>query len=136
MPRPPRRSSGIRRSKTSRFFGVTRFRASRKYEAYVTIGGKRIHLGMWDSERDAAVAHDRAALHFDISYAKYNLPATSKKLGAANPNDLRRMARLAAKKKRHSSEYIGVVLHPSTGRWLAMITWGRDKQLQIAKFDK
>ena len=46
---------------SSRFFGVSWNRAAKKWEAYIKSSGKKYNLGLFDSEIEAAEAHDSAA---------------------------------------------------------------------------
>ncbi len=132
----PRRAPSPRvpAPKTSRFVGVTRYQAGGKYAAFVKVNGKRIHLGMWRGERDAAVARDRAVLYFGLD-AKHNLPTISARLGPASPDDLRRLSRLDAKKNENSSSYIGVIWHARRARWRVNVCTGQGKSLHVALFD-
>ena len=45
----------------SAYRGVYFHKARKKYCARIRIAGKRMHLGCWDSEQDAARAYDAAA---------------------------------------------------------------------------
>ena len=120
-------------TRTSRFWGVTLFRKHGRYQAFVKVNGKRIHLGMWLDERAAAIARDRGVLHFDLD-RKLNLPRTSKRLGPAAPGLLRQQARRDSKRDA-SSGYIGVSWDARRRRWTSVICTGGRTRIQIAQFD-
>ena len=62
-------------SKTSsRYKGVDRVRATGKFRARVVVSGKRLFLGSFDSEIDAAKAYDAAAKQYYGEYACTNFP--------------------------------------------------------------
>lgn len=44
---------------TSKFIGVSKVKGKDKWESYITINWKRIHLGHYDSQVDAAKARDK-----------------------------------------------------------------------------
>ncbi len=120
--------------KTSRYLGVTLYRSTKKYEAFVKVNGRRVHLGMWRRERDAAVARDRGVLHFGLD-ARLNLSKPSRKLGAATPEELRHLARATEKKASNTSAYFGVSYDSRRRRWAAIICPGQQRKIQIAQFD-
>jgi hypothetical protein len=60
------------KSNTSGFKGVRRDYSS--WQAYITISGKFIHLGCFDSTLDAARAYDEAAKKFHGEFAHLNFP--------------------------------------------------------------
>jgi hypothetical protein len=60
------------RSKTSQYKGVSF--AKTKWRAYITIDGKLRHLGLFNSEEDAAKAYDQAAEYVYEKYACLNFP--------------------------------------------------------------
>lgn len=78
--------------KTSPYIGVGLHVARGKFCAFVRFKGKRIYLGLWREERDAAVARDRASLFFRL-HERLNLAKISTALGPASPQALRRLAR-------------------------------------------
>jgi hypothetical protein len=58
----------------SRYKGVSYSRRGRPWKAMLMIGGKRIYLGSFDTQIQAAKAYDKAAkIHFG-QYAKLNFP--------------------------------------------------------------
>lgn len=62
------------RTKTSsRFIGVCFSKKTGKWTAYLRFQGKRIWLGQFDNEIDAAKAHDRAAIKYHGEFARLNL---------------------------------------------------------------
>jgi hypothetical protein len=80
-----------------------------------------VELGWWATEREAAIAFDRAALHYYGERAVLNLPRTSRPLGPASPNEIQRLARDAFKRTA-GSRFLGVTWHRLTKRWRARIT--------------
>lgn len=58
---------------SSKFKGVSIDRISGSWRAYITVDGKRKHLGRHGTELDAAKAYDMAAKEFFGEYAKLNL---------------------------------------------------------------
>ncbi len=78
-----------------RYEGVTRqtegFREG-AFSARVTLEGKTFALGIWPTEREAALARDRALLGFGADDVQLNLPRAAKKLGGASVAELRRLA--------------------------------------------
>jgi hypothetical protein len=120
--------------KISRFIGVTRGDTTGKFRAWLKIEGKTINVGLWDRERDAAIARDRAVLHFGVANARLNLARASKKLGPASPAALVSLARKRGKAKSGaSSQYIGVTWDSRRRRWAAFLRVG-DEHVLIARF--
>lgn len=71
-PRPDR--SGF----SSDFWGVSRYRSG-KWKAYITVRGKRQHLGYYTDEIEAARVHDAAAREaFGDSYYRLNFPGATR----------------------------------------------------------
>jgi hypothetical protein len=132
---PDRPSTGAKKGTTSSYSGVTLFSNQRKYQAFVRVARKRIHLGMWSKESDAALARDRGALFFGLD-GPLNLPEESNRLGPASPDDLRQVARRSTKETGSTSPYFGVTWDPRRRRWAAIICPGERKKIQIAQFDR
>jgi hypothetical protein len=63
-----RKSTGA----ASRFKGVWRNRSCLKWQAGIEVDGRRIHLGLYWREIDAALAYDRAALEHFGEFARTN----------------------------------------------------------------
>jgi hypothetical protein len=79
---------------TSRYDGVDHCPKGRfPWQATLVIGPRRIMLGRWKTERDAALAHDRAALVVLGPRRKLNLPRLARQWGPAEPAELRKEAR-------------------------------------------
>ena len=65
------------RKTTSRFIGVFFEKQSGRWVARTTVEGKRIWLGRFDDETEAARAYDRAAREYHKEFAQFNFPETA-----------------------------------------------------------
>jgi hypothetical protein len=65
------------RKTTSRFIGVFFEKQSGRWVARTTVGGKRIWLGRFDDETEAARAYDEAAREYHKEFAQFNFPETA-----------------------------------------------------------
>ena len=54
------RNKGVGKSNTSGFYGVNWHKRSKKWQARITVNGKRIALGSFDDIKDAAKAREKA----------------------------------------------------------------------------
>lgn len=62
-----------RKKTSSRFKGTHRFR--KKWQAAISVNGKNIYLGLFESEEDAAHRYDQAAKEYYGEFALLNFPA-------------------------------------------------------------
>jgi hypothetical protein len=62
----------IKSNTSSRFRGVCFDKRRKKWCAYITVEGKRIWLGTFDNEIDAAMAYDAAAKKYHGEFARLN----------------------------------------------------------------
>jgi hypothetical protein len=69
MNKPKRRNARI-----SRYKGVKRNKWSRRWYAEINYERKRIYLGTYDTEEQAARAYDRAARKYHKEFARLNFP--------------------------------------------------------------
>lgn len=107
--------------KSSTYRGVALGKSSEKpWVAHIRVGGRLHALGSWQSEREAAIAYDRAALHFLGDAAVPNIPRVSRRLGPAAPAELCAMAHMDTV-SRQTSRFHGVRLDRTRGRYLAVI---------------
>jgi hypothetical protein len=65
---------------SSKFKGVSFFKQTKRWEAYIKKDGKRYHLGFFKSEEDAARAYDEVAIEKFKEFAYINFP-----LSLSNP---------------------------------------------------
>lgn len=63
----------IGRSNTSGYKGVSWHKQSQKWESYLDLNCKRIHLGMFDSKKDAAMAYNAGAKKNFGEFARINI---------------------------------------------------------------
>lgn len=75
---PNRWNSAARDGAVSRFKGVNwhwfRSKKSGKWRAQIAVDGRQRHLGLFDSEVDAARAYDAAAVELHGEFARLNFP--------------------------------------------------------------
>lgn len=119
--------------RSSGFLGVSLdpARDDRPWVASIAIDYRTLILGRYTTERDAAVAHDRAALHYFGSNAKLNFPARRRSLVAADRKTL--MSEALREAKCHTkSRFLGLV--QSRGKWHARITKQGHRQ-NLGTFD-
>jgi len=64
----------LRKNLTSLFKGVYQRSDTKLWRANITVDGKRIHLGQFHSEIDAARAYDEAAKKYHGEFARLNFP--------------------------------------------------------------
>lgn len=57
---------------SSRYKGVSYFKATGKWQCSIGINGGKKHLGFFDDEREAAYAYDISAIHFYGRFARTN----------------------------------------------------------------
>ena len=104
-PPEPVRKRATPGPKRSAYQGVSPHGGS--FAAFLVLNGDTLHLGRWPKERSAAVAHDRAVLHFGLE-KELNFPERSRRLGPEAPQFLRNQARLEQRKQLGKTRYIGV----------------------------
>ncbi|KAK3287254.1 hypothetical protein CYMTET_5231 [Cymbomonas tetramitiformis] len=112
-------------ARASRYSGVSWFKQTRKWYAYVTINGCKKHLGYFVDEETAAEAYDRASreLHgADTTKVNFALPGQQARRAqlvvrsTANSAQADHMRTLARK-----SSYLGVSWHKASRKWNAKI---------------
>jgi hypothetical protein len=57
---------------SSKYKGVTWMTDSNKWRNRITLGGREFHLGVFESEQEAALAYNQAAIKFYGEYSKLN----------------------------------------------------------------
>jgi len=108
---------------TSRYRGVQRAPNGSTFRAFVASGHCRtVHLGTWPTEREAAIAHDRAVLALGRPDSILNFPGL-RSVRPASPAELRKEA-VRLQKQRCTSRFRGVNWDPSRSRWRAHIAVG------------
>jgi hypothetical protein len=109
-----------KRLTTSPYRGVVRgLGRERPWNASVKVKGRAVWLGSWRTDREAAIAVDRAALFYRLGWRDLNFPALARTLKPMDPIGLRAKAH-APFKKRTKSRYRGVK-RAKSGRWVVML---------------
>lgn len=119
-----RRRAKLRR--TSRFKGVYRRKraaSARPWYAETRVAGRLVFVGAWASERDAALAHDRAALYYGCARSSLNFPRMARRLRPASVEALRAECE-RARNEQTSSRFRGVTWLEKQRCWRARITVG------------
>ncbi len=93
----------------------------RPWQAFLSVEGRPLNLGGWATERDAAIAHDRAALFYRRRDPPLNFPAEARRLQPADAHTLRRLC-TRARKETTTSQYLGVSWFAGSACWRAVIT--------------
>jgi hypothetical protein len=75
-----------RKNTSSQYRGVTKDKRCGRYDGQITYKGKRIRLGRFDNEIDAARAYDAAAKKYYGEFAVLNFPETDEE-NAENAED-------------------------------------------------
>ena len=58
----------------SKYKGITFYKSKQKWGAQICVDGRRIFLGKFEDETEAAKAYDKAAKKYFGEYAKLNFP--------------------------------------------------------------
>jgi hypothetical protein len=117
---------------SSRYRGVYRDRRRKAlgWMATITAPDRSYFLGRHRTERQAAIAYDRAALWFGMK-ARLNFPAVSRKLGPASPTALVN-ATIRKRKEVAKSRFVGVSRNRFS--WVAVISM-RNRTVHLGSFD-
>jgi hypothetical protein len=65
-------NQACQKNRVSIFKGVSRRRGSKRWESYIKVNGKKIHLGYYSLEELAALAYDFAALRYHRNFVYFN----------------------------------------------------------------
>jgi hypothetical protein len=98
------RNRGKHHGTSSQYLGVFYHKPTRKWLASISIGGKRIHLGRFDDEVEAARAYDRAAVMYFGDLCVLNFPdewppAKRRRVHAQAEKERKKVGRKEGKKK-------------------------------------
>lgn len=120
-----------KRETTSAYIGVVYVPdpVARPWCFYMLTNEERTSIGGYASEREAARAYDRAALHYHAE-PRLNFPASARKRGPADFDTLRAELRVE-RKRTTSSRYRGVYWNERRERWYANIHAGGPHHLGV-----
>jgi hypothetical protein len=110
-------------TKTSRYTGVY-FRPGLPHRPWVAEIKPGRALGCWPTERDAAIAYDRAVAFYFGGGTPRNLPGLGSVLAPPTDAETLRWEARQLGKKRFTSRYLGVGWHGQAKRWQARIRVG------------
>jgi hypothetical protein len=98
--------------------------------------GRRWNCGTWDTEKEAAIALDRARVYLGVARPALFFPGLVRRLGDASPAALVREALLKRKLmgKRGTSRYLGVHWYDRDGLWKASVHHG-GRVFQLGRFE-
>lgn len=96
---------------TSRYKGVSFHKRVRRWHAQITTSGKTVSLGYFDTQSDAALAYNTAAIRVYGDQACINVVRP-------DPNEA------AIPRKKRYSQYHGVSYRPEQSRWRAYVIIG------------
>lgn len=123
------RRASIKASRTSDYDGVAFIERLGKWQSSITVGRRGIVLGHFDDEEDAALAYDRAVLHFRGAAAKRNFP--ERRFRPATPEEIH-LAQWKRYKEETTSAYTGVQWSIAAGAWVAnIVVEGRTIRLGV-----
>ncbi|HEV8247266.1 MAG TPA: hypothetical protein VGP93_15920 [Polyangiaceae bacterium] len=104
-----------------RYVGVSFEPFTGRYRAILSVRSKLLGLGRYDTERAAAIAHDRTVLYLGLERT-LNLPRESRRLGPLSPEEILIECRQTWKVQRGgASRYRGVFKPPNSPRWAATL---------------
>ncbi|HEX3642889.1 MAG TPA: AP2 domain-containing protein [Ktedonobacteraceae bacterium] len=109
-------------SSTRPYKGV--FSHQNKWRATISVDGKFIHLGLYDTPEEAAIQYNKAALHYYQDFARINegLP------------DIQVESTVGRLYKRNTSGYRGVIWEKRRNHWVAQIKH-QGKHIYLGAFD-
>jgi hypothetical protein len=118
----------------SKYRGVFRLRQEMTcvWQAALGLNGKREFLGNWKTERDAAVAVDRARRHYHGDDGPFNFPKLASRFKPADAMTLRDEAHRVVK-AHTSSRFRGVSHDPNRNLWWARI-FHEGKNILLGRF--
>ncbi|CAI5480603.1 unnamed protein product [Closterium sp. Yama58-4] len=120
---------------TSKFRGVTHHCRTGRWEAHIWEEGRQVYLGGFDSEKQAALMYDIAALKMRGEDAQTNLPPEeytkyTKEIEAVPKEELILLLRRHSKGfARGTSKYRGVTKHQKVGRGGDLLSTALDRNV-------
>lgn len=117
------------KNKNCDHYGVCKRKDGYGYEAQITINKKKISLGLYKTEEEAAIARDKYATDNRNLYPGLNY---FERVSEYSNNDFKLTGRM---QKNGSSKYVGVSWYPNRNKWRAWLVYDR-KFKHLGFFDK
>lgn len=109
--------------KTSKYVGVCFDKSRKAWRASLYVNKRQMFLGQYRTEKEAAIAYDKAKIFFNIKIDKINLIDT---LGE-NPSITRKKRREGKKPGLNISIYKGVSWNSEGGKWVSQVMYKGQK---------
>ncbi len=126
------RNSRLPKNNKSGYKGVSFNRRLNKFMSTIGYNSKKIHIGYFDNQKDAALAYDIAARHFHNEFSRLNFPDI-----ATYPEPIFKAASFAFSDKilrpNNTSGFRGVHLFKRDNIWIAQITV-KGKTFSLGRF--
>ena len=125
-------------AETSAYTGVRQEKKTGRWRADIQHDKRRVYVGTFRSEEEAARAYDRVAIHLRKKTG-LNFPAADYEAEAEQLRGMDRQALLAQLRragKGGTSQYRGVHLDQTKGKWVASIRDETGKKLHLGYFQR